>query len=266
MEETTSRKLHPVLEVLLIAAVIIVLGLATGWIINPVMIQLIRRATWSIAMISFLRSILGLFLGGLICFKVIEKRPIHWGMILLISIVYQLMIWGPTILVNNFVARYGERMLVVYTKINAYGQPVLAAAVMTLLVHLLTAPQKEVSALDPTMQIGIFGHVLLLLFTCGIWHMIWIYRVTRYLNCVPGEEYRNPATKLLLCMFVPFYSIYWVYKSAQRIDKLAANHDVVADLAVACLILEIFVSLIPPILMQDKINKIVSAGQTRLEF
>ena len=67
-------------------------------------------------------------------------------------------------------------------------------------------------------------------------------------------------------MFVPFYSIYWVYKSAQRIDKLAANHDVVSDLAVACLILEIFVSLIPPILMQDKINKIVSAGQTRPEF
>ena len=60
-------------------------------------------------------------------------------------------------------------------------------------------------------------------------------------------------------MFVPFYSIYWTYKSAQRIDKLAASAGVTSDLAVACLILEIFIPLIPPILMQDKINKIVEA-------
>ena len=104
-------------------------------------------------------------------------------------------------------------------------------------------------------------HILLCLFTGGIWNLIWIYRTTRYLNCLPDEEYRNPATKLLLCMFVPFYSIYWIYKSAQRIDKLAKQNGIVSDLAVVCLILEIFVSLIPPILMQDKINKIVGSQQ-----
>ena len=53
-------------------------------------------------------------------------------------------------------------------------------------------------------------HVFLLLFTFGIWYFIWIYRTTRYLNRVEGEEYRNPTYKLLLCMFVPFYLIYWV--------------------------------------------------------
>ena len=63
-------------------------------------------------------------------------------------------------------------------------------------------------------------------------------------------------------MFVPFYSIYWVYKSAQRIDKLAMTVDVISDLTVVCLILEIFVPLIPPILMQDKINKIADANTT----
>ena len=101
----------------------------------------------------------------------------------------------------------------------------------------------------------------LLLFTFGIWNLIWIYRTTRYLNCVQDEKYRNPATKLLLCMFVPFYSIYWVYQSARRIDKLAAAVGVVSDLAVVCLILEIFVPLIPLILMQDKINQIVGKPQ-----
>lgn len=107
---------------------------------------------------------------------------------------------------------------------------------------------------------GLGKHVLLLLFTFGIWYLIWIYRVTGYLNRVEDEPPRNPTTKLLLCMFVPFYSIYWVYKSAQRVDKLAAAGGLASDITTLCLILAIFVPIIPPILMQDKINAIVTAG------
>lgn len=103
-------------------------------------------------------------------------------------------------------------------------------------------------------------HILLLLFTCGVWLYIWIYRMTRYLNCVEDEEYRNPTNKLLLCMFVPFYSIYWTYKSAMRIDKLAKMKGMPSDLSTLCLILAIFVPIIPPILMQDKVNAIVSSS------
>lgn len=112
---------------------------------------------------------------------------------------------------------------------------------------------------------GLVKHILLLLFTFGIWNLIWIYRMTGYLNCVEDEEPRNPTTKLLLCMFVPFYSIYWVYKSAQRIDKLAAAEGISSDLSTLCLILAIFVGIIPPILMQDKINAIVTAGDAPIQ-
>lgn len=107
---------------------------------------------------------------------------------------------------------------------------------------------------------GLVKHILLLIFTFGIWYFIWIYRMTGYLNQVKDEPERNPTTKLLLCLFVPFYSIYWVYKSAQRIDKLAALKGVRSDLSTICLILAIFIGIIPPILMQDKINEIITAG------
>lgn len=107
---------------------------------------------------------------------------------------------------------------------------------------------------------GLVKHILLLIFTFGIWYFIWIYRMTGYLNQVKDEPERNPSTKLLLCLFVPFYSIYWVYKSAQRIDKLAALKGVRSDLSTICLILAIFIGIIPPILMQDKINEIITAG------
>lgn len=105
-------------------------------------------------------------------------------------------------------------------------------------------------------------HIALLLLTGGIWMYIWVYRVTKYLNCVKDEEYRNPTTKLLLCMFVPFYFIYWTYKSAQRIDKLAQSKGIASDISTLCLILAIFVGIVPPILMQDKMNTICKQSAT----
>ena len=110
----------------------------------------------------------------------------------------------------------------------------------------------------PEVYCGLVKHILLLLFTCGIWLFIWIYRVTGYTNNVEGEEYRNPTNKLLLCLFVPFYMIYWMYKTAQRLDKMAAAKNIPSDLSTICLILAIFVPIIPPILMQDKLNAIVA--------
>ena len=110
----------------------------------------------------------------------------------------------------------------------------------------------------PEVYCGLVKHILLLLFTCGIWLYIWIYRVTGYTNNVQGEENRDPTNKLLLCLFVPFYVIYWMYKTAQRLDKMAAAKNIPSDLSTLCLILAIFVPIIPPILMQDKLNDIVT--------
>lgn len=109
---------------------------------------------------------------------------------------------------------------------------------------------------------NLLSHVLLLLFTFGIWQFIWIYKTTSYLNKTPNEEYRNPTTKLLLCMFIPFYYIYWIYKSARRIDKLAIGKGQPSDISTLCLILSIVIGIVPPIIMQDKINNIVITNAT----
>lgn len=108
------------------------------------------------------------------------------------------------------------------------------------------------------LEFSLVGHILLLVFLGGIWQYIWIYRVTKALNDIPGEENRNPVTKLLLCMFVPFYYIYWIYKSCQRIDKLAAIQGVSSDITTLCLILSFFIGIVPPIIMQEKMNSIAA--------
>ena len=101
-------------------------------------------------------------------------------------------------------------------------------------------------------------HILLLLFSSGIWYWVWNYRMTRDTNAVRDDAERNPVSKLLLCMFIPFYKIYWTYKTAQRIDKMAWERNIPSSTASLCLIMEFFLPIIPPIVMQDKMNAIAT--------
>ena len=87
--------------------------------------------------------------------------------------------------------------------------------------------------------------------------------MTGYTNAAENEEYRDPTKKLLLCLFVPFYIIFWTYKTAQRVDKMAAAKGISSDMATLCLIFAIFVPIIPPILLQDKMNNIAMANDTQ---
>ena len=111
---------------------------------------------------------------------------------------------------------------------------------------------------------GLGKHILLLLFTFGIWNLIWTYRTTKYLNKTPNAEYYNPTSKLLLCMFVPFYTIYWYYRHGQRIDSFTKSKGLNgSDMATLCLILGIFIPIVACILMQDKINTICTSKETK---
>ncbi len=100
-------------------------------------------------------------------------------------------------------------------------------------------------------------HIVLCLFTFGIWPLIWTHRTTKFLNCAPGATYYDPTKKLLLCMFVPFYQLYWYYKHGQRIDALSREKGLNnSDMATMCLVLGIFIPIVATILMQDRINSI----------
>ena len=122
-----------------------------------------------------------------------------------------------------------------------------------------SAPKNATEVCADAYYVSLGKHICLLLFTCGIWSLIWIYKATKYTNLLQGEAERNPTNKLLLCMFVPFYSIYWTYKTALRIDAMAKKRGISSDLGTVCLILAIFVGIVPPILMQEKINTLVTS-------
>lgn len=99
-------------------------------------------------------------------------------------------------------------------------------------------------------------HALLLLFTFGIWELIWIYRTTKFLNNAPDQEERNPTTKLLLCMFVPFYYVYWIYRSCKILDSWGKEKQNDEEITLIAFILSFFVRIVSLILMQNKINRL----------
>lgn len=126
-------------------------------------------------------------------------------------------------------------------------------------------PQEPLPTYQPKVWDGrcdMLKHILLLIFTFGVWYCIWIYRTTGFQNNTRDFSDRNPTNQLLLCIFVPFYLIYWVYQSAKRTDIQAHDRDIPCDLGVLCLVMAFFVPLLPPILMQDKFNRFSEPAQT----
>lgn len=147
--------------------------------------------------------------------------------------------------------------------LEPFQQILLIVGIFILSLSLIITPKKlnvpaSSTAYGKSYK-SLVPHVLLLLFTCGIYYLVWIYRTTDSLNACKNEEYRTPVNKLLLCMFVPFYSIYWTYKSAHRIDMLGYEKGIQGETATLNLILSLFVPILPPILMQSKLNSVIMA-------
>ena len=107
------------------------------------------------------------------------------------------------------------------------------------------------------MYVGMVKHILLTLFTLGIYDCYWVYKTTENLNIGGVNEIQSGTKKLLLCIFVPFYRIYWFYAQSKRLENLMREDDVnISDFAVVTLILAIFVPIVAAsAFLQMKINE-----------
>lgn len=122
---------------------------------------------------------------------------------------------------------------------------------------------QEEELTDEEKKLGyvkLYKHILYLLFTFGIWELVWIYRTTDKLNQYFDDETskRDPVKKLLLCMFVPFYYIYWTYKTAKLVDELSYRQERYESIQTACVVLSIFIRFVSSIILQNTLNCIIS--------
>ena len=121
-------------------------------------------------------------------------------------------------------------------------------------------PAKEEPAPDKTAAFKKFAtpiwqHVLLLFLLGNIWGALWVYRTTELLN-MNNSTQRDPMICALLYLFIPYYYIFWNYKAAEKVDTLAKENGKTSDLAMISLILSIFIPIVAPMLIQDKINEL----------
>ena len=107
-----------------------------------------------------------------------------------------------------------------------------------------------------TEYIKIAKHIFLSLITFGIWTLVWIYHVTKNLNEVPGVECRKPAIELLLCMFLPFYYPYWLYKTAESVEAYGKENGKEFKIDILCIAFAFVCPLFATVLIQNKINVI----------
>ena len=106
-------------------------------------------------------------------------------------------------------------------------------------------------------------HVLLYMFTCGVWSFIWIYRATKTLSNVYGMTRQEPVAQLLLCLFVPFYVIYWLYDQGKRAEVYARNAGLQEQCATMALVFGFLNSILAFYLIQDVINRSAKAMAAR---
>jgi hypothetical protein len=172
-------------------------------------------------------------------------------------------ILGMTIFTAATILRYEGYI----RNIPTIAQAILGGLALILIGLWIANPyKKEETAIEgdtPTSEfyISLGKHIVLMLCTFGIWYLIWIYKTTKYTNLAKGVKQRGPGAAILLYIFVPFYYLFWVYKSAQRIDIMARERGVQSDIAVLSLVLSLFIAIVPPIIMQDKINQTIKGGQ-----
>ena len=95
-------------------------------------------------------------------------------------------------------------------------------------------------------------HLFLTIVTLGIWNYIWLFRTTKFLNENVNEKNYNPIAELLLCMFVPFYSIFWFYKHSEKVKKLPITLG--DNFGVIVLILAILYPIAAMCYLQSKID------------
>ena len=112
---------------------------------------------------------------------------------------------------------------------------------------------------------SISKYVILCIVTFGVWQYVWIYRVTRFLNGTPDVSPLVPKKKLLLCLFVPFYYLYWLYVHSERSAKYAEHQtQKPAKSVLAPFVGALFSAVIGFALLQHRLNAI-SVEAARIE-
>lgn len=102
--------------------------------------------------------------------------------------------------------------------------------------------------------------VILIIVTCGIYHIYWLYKTTDEIKNFMESEDINPTLELILSIVTcGIYTYYWYYKYGKIVYLEMTKKvglDNTEDNTVLLIVLNLFMFIIPPAILQDKLNTI----------
>ena len=112
---------------------------------------------------------------------------------------------------------------------------------------------RKPAVLMKKMPMEIFLYII----TCGVWELVWVYQVSKYLNEATGEQERNPAGCVWLSL-LPFYRAYWAYRQALRIETLLEKRgEKTESLAIVAFMAALLCPLLAFVAIQNKIKALL---------
>lgn len=98
--------------------------------------------------------------------------------------------------------------------------------------------------------------IILSIITCGIYGIVWAYQIVDDTHRLSRNE-ASPMAETLLIAFIPFYSLYWMYKNCKQMyensNKIGGN---IQDNSIVCMLFSLFgLTVIALATIQNEFNK-----------
>lgn len=113
--------------------------------------------------------------------------------------------------------------------------------------------------------------LILILLTCGIYYLYFIYVVTEETQEFSGEREYSPGLEVLLSIITcGIWNVYWDYRIGKRVAEMCVQVGLpVTDNAAIYLVLDLVgfggfgsLGLVNPVLQQDSLNRVWKAAMT----
>lgn len=99
-------------------------------------------------------------------------------------------------------------------------------------------------------------HILLSVVLGKFWLWPWVYQTAYGLRKINKGYKRSPAGQLLLFVFIPFYNLYWFFKTGKSVSDCAADKKIDINISRLCVLIAIFSPVIASIILQMEICKL----------
>ena len=187
-----------------------------------------------------------------------EKRSENLGLAAVMLLVLSVALSVFYLLISFVMTPAGE----VVTALYVYGYVALYVTGFALLPWIVFYTSKRPHAGNTAAKgyVDIAKHLVLTGITALVWHYVWVYSTSEYLNNYVEGKKSKASAQLLKYIFVPFYYIHWFNKHGYVISGIEESRgEKTGKLHSGMMVFACLAPFVASVVMQNRINAIVVA-------